>query len=93
MTIVRLDSTDPNADDWSSPVTIANDTLFQVHSGSLFLAFGAAAPATGDDGLMLTVEHATNGRDSVIVPTGTNVRWRRAVPKKTTVLWYGVLGA
>jgi hypothetical protein len=93
MTIARLDSTNATADTWTSPITLAADTLFQVHSGSVFLALGGSAPASEDDGVMLTVEVGTFSRDSIILPTGTQVRWRRAVPKKTTVLWYGTLGA
>jgi hypothetical protein len=92
MTIARLDSTNPTADAWSSPLSLGADTLFQVHSGSAFIAYGPGAPASDDDGVLLTVEHGTNGRDSIVVPSGTTVRWRRAVPKKTTVLWYGAEG-
>lgn len=92
MSIVRLDSTHATPDEWSSPLSLGADTLFQVHSGSVFLAYGASAPESEDDGVMLTVEHGTNGRDSIVVPSGTTVRWRRVVPKKTTVLWYGAEG-
>jgi hypothetical protein len=78
------------ADTWSAPITLATDTIFQVQAGSVYLDLGGTATDL-DDGLLLVQDPMRPLRDSVVVPAGTNIRWRRA-GARSTKLYYGDLG-
>ena len=77
-------------DDWSSPLTLTADTIFQCQAGTVFLAIGDE-PDSDDDGLVLVQDPMRPLRDSVVIPPGTDVRWRRANDRPTK-LYYAALG-
>lgn len=63
---------------WSSPaVTLAEDTIFQCQAGAIYLDIGAAA-TDDDDALFMSQDPGRPLRDSVVIPAGIEVRWRRA---------------
>ena len=77
--------------DWSDALTLTADTIFQVHAGAVYLALDATtAPADLDDGLLLVQDPMRPLRDSVTIPSGVAVRWRRA-GERTTKLYHGAV--
>lgn len=76
-------------DDWSAPTTLAADTLFQCQAGTTMLGIGADAPDM-DDGFILIQDPVRPLRDSITLPAGTVVRWRRVSPRPTK-LYYTAL--
>ena len=80
-------------DDWSSPLTLTAETIFQCQAGTVFLAILSAGdtPASDDDGLVLVQDPMRPLRDSVVIPEGKDVRWRR-VNGRPAKLYYAALG-
>jgi hypothetical protein len=75
---------------WSTPsLTLAADTVFQVHQGNILLDIGGAAAAGSMDGYMLTANVDYGRRDSIVLPSGTVVRWRKISGKAPATLYYG----
>jgi hypothetical protein len=75
---------------WSSPaLTLTEDTIFQVHAGAVYLDIGGTA-VDDDDGLLLVQDPARPLRDTVTIPAGVDVRWRRA-GERTAKLYYAPL--
>jgi len=77
---------------WSTPVlTLAADTVFQAQAGTVLLDIGGTA--TDDmDGFLLRTDFSRSERDSIIVPAGTDVRWRAYGSGPNTILYYAALG-
>lgn len=75
--------------EWSSALTLTEATLFQVHAGAVYLDIGGAAAAE-DDGLLLVQDPMRPLRDSVEIPAGATVRWRRA-GERGAKLYYAAL--
>ncbi len=93
MTMVNLPAPSPGAmGAWSAPLTLSADTIFQVRQGAVLIGYGGAEPAA-DDGLLLSTNDTKyGGRDSVVIPAQTVVRWKNWTggPRR---LFYGVTGA
>lgn len=62
---------------WSATITTTVDTLFQVQAGAIYLDIGGAA-TEADDGLFLVQDPVRPLRDSVVIPAGVTLRWKRA---------------
>ena len=76
--------------EWSTPITLGENTIFQVQAGAVYLDLGADAPDL-DDALFLVQDPERPLRDSVIVPSGVTVRWRQAGGRRAK-LYYASLG-
>lgn len=74
---------------WSAPVTLTKDTVIQVQQGNVLLDIGGAAAAGSMDGYMLTANPEDGRRDSIVLPSGTVVRWRKISGKAPAAIYYG----
>ena len=75
---------------WSTPITLAADTIFQIQAGAVYLDIGGTA-TDDDDGLFLVQDPMRPLRDTVVIPAGVDVSWRRA-SERSAKLYYAPLG-
>ncbi len=54
MPLIHLNT--PASDNWSAPVTLESDTLFQVRAGSVLLDIGAEAAPVSTDGFRMSAD-------------------------------------